>query len=213
MLATRNAGGAVHHWVLLWPLPHAIIALAFGAVWQRYSRTIKGLVAIGVAIVVTSNVLVINEFYTLALRNGGTPRWSDAIYDVSGYLRSHPAKSIVLLDWGLLGPLRVLNQGALPLELHSGILQDTAVPMPQWEEFANGLIRDPGTVFLTNLEPAIPGADARLSDFAARLGLTRTSVNIFKDGHGVPMIELFRYTPPSERETNILREDPSDSGN
>jgi len=200
MLLTRGAGGAIHHFVLLWPLPHVLVGIVAGSLWYRRSVPIRGLVTMSVGALVLSNLLVINEFYALLLRNGGTPRWTDAIYRLADHFQAHRPKSLILLDWGLLGPLRVLSRGTLPLEPQINLLQEPGVPRTQSEQHLERLLSDLDTVFVTNVEPTFPGAEERLRHFAALRGFVRSSERIFADSNGIPVVRVFTYarapTPP-----------------
>jgi hypothetical protein len=194
MLLTYAAGGTIHHLALLWPLPHALIAVAAAWLWRR--RFVKPVVIILVSALAATNILVINEFYALMLRNGGTPRWTNAIYGVAEHFKRAPAKAVVLLDWGLLCPLRILSRGTLPLDAQMNIL-DESVPAKQWDTSVTRLLSDPGTVFLTNVEPQLPGAVDRLDKFAAERHFVRTPSRFFHDSRGRPMIEAFAYRSAS----------------
>src|SRR4029453_9544294 len=94
MAINANTGGSVHHTVLLWPLPQLIVAVSFASVSQRLGRGGLLLVSTLVATMLVSSMLVVNEYYTVTLRNGGTPVWSAAGFNLSAYVKDVPAKHV-----------------------------------------------------------------------------------------------------------------------
>lgn len=187
MATTANAGGSVHHVILLWPLPAMVIAVSLAAASRRLGRA--GLPA---AIVVTvllagSEVLVTNEYYALMVRNGGTVPWTDAIYTLSDYLKSAPAKTLSCVDWGIEDSLRLLNRGALPLRW--GGDEDDA-------ELRNLLAR-PGSVFLGHApgREVFPGKTEKLTKRAAALGYQRQVIAVIADTFGRSTFEVYSFQP------------------
>ncbi len=73
MAINPNTGGSVHHIILLWPWPEAVIAISFAALSRRLGRFGAPAAAAAVALVAASCLLVTNEYYTKLVRNGGTP--------------------------------------------------------------------------------------------------------------------------------------------
>lgn len=118
MAITANTGGSVHHTILLWPLPQVVIAVSLAASSRRLGRAGIPAVAVVLAVMMISGALVINEYYTVMLRDGGAQSWTDAIYPLSTYVKNTPATvAVVCLDWGILDPLRLLEHGKLALEM------------------------------------------------------------------------------------------------
>src|SRR5262249_12854525 len=101
MAIGANTGGSVHHTLLLWPLPQLIIAVSFAGASLRLGRAGKPVVAVVLAIMVVSGALVINEHFTVAVRNGGTPAWTDGIVNLAKYMKGVPAKFVFCMDWGM----------------------------------------------------------------------------------------------------------------
>ena len=64
MAVTRNAGGGIHHTVLVWPMPQLLVGSVFGALPWRWLRV--GLVAF----LVGANLLVVNQYIVQFERNG-----------------------------------------------------------------------------------------------------------------------------------------------
>jgi hypothetical protein len=115
MATTKNAGGSVHHIILLWPLPAMIVAISLAAASRRLGRAGLPAALAVTALLAGSGMLVTNEYYAQTVRNGGTVPWSDAVYTLSDFLKTTPAKTLSCVDWGILDTLRLLDRGRLPL--------------------------------------------------------------------------------------------------
>ena len=93
MALTTNAGGSVHHAVLLWPFPQFVLALALAEASRRLAEPSGrwkhwGAVAfsIVVAFLCVTNLLVTNQYLACLIRYGPTVAWTDAIYPLSNSL-------------------------------------------------------------------------------------------------------------------------------
>jgi hypothetical protein len=137
------------------------------------------------ALLIGSEVLVTNEYYTVMVRNGGTVAWTDAIYTLSDYLKSAPATTVSCVDWGIEDSLRLLNRGALPLRW-GGDENDAEL---------HSLLSQPGSLFLghTPGREVTPGSTAKLDKHAAALGYGRQVIAVIADGFGRPTFEVFSY--------------------
>jgi hypothetical protein len=187
MATTANAGGSVHHSILLWPLPAAFVAVSLAAASRRLGRA--GLpVVIGVtALLAGSEVLVTAEYYTTMVRNGGTVGWTEAVYTLSDYMGAARAKTVSCVDWGILDSLRLLNRGALPLRW-GGDEDDTEL---------RALLAQPESIFLGHGAgfEIFPGRTAKLTSHAGALGYQRQVIAVIADSFGRPMFEVFRFQP------------------
>jgi Dolichyl-phosphate-mannose-protein mannosyltransferase len=198
MAITANAGGSVHHTILLWPLPQVVIAVSLAAASRRIGRAGIPALAVFLAVTMMSGALVINEYYTVMLRDGGAQSWTDAIYPLSDFLKTTPASTVVCLDWGILDPLRLLNHGKLPLEM-----RPDSLPRPEMTEGDRALlatrISDPANIFIghTREYEFFPGASPALARFAAETGYTRETLATIKDSYGHPVYEVYRFRPAS----------------
>jgi hypothetical protein len=111
MLPFRNAGAGPQHIVLLYPLPHLIVAATFlspsAAGWLRRP-----------GVCVLAAVICAGGLLTLAYRlemsaNGLTVYWTDAIYGLDRELREQQVTDVVAADWGIEEPLRALSEGRM----------------------------------------------------------------------------------------------------
>src|ERR1700690_773569 len=108
MLPFRNAGAGPQHIVLLYPLPHLIIAATFVSPgWLRKT-----------GIWVVAAVLCAGALLTVAYRlqmsaNGLSVYWTEAIYGLDRELRNERVTDVVAADWGIEEPVRALSEGRI----------------------------------------------------------------------------------------------------
>jgi hypothetical protein len=180
---TANAGGGVHHVILLWPFPQLFVALVLGAVPYR------GVAALATAAAALSNVLVLNQYYAQAVRNGGSLGFTDAIYTLAERVRTMPAASICLIDWGMLEPVRVLNDGRTPL-----IIGDA----PTTRDTISRRVADGTNVFIahTGAFAYTPEVRERYEAAAREMGLEPQIAEVIYDRNGRARFEILRFTGP-----------------
>jgi hypothetical protein len=186
MVTTANAGGSVHHIILLWPLPAMLMAVAMDAASRRLGRGGMAAAIVLTAVLAGSELLVTNEYYAVMTRNGGTVQWTGAVYRLSSYLASRqPAKAVACTDWGILDTLRLLNRGSLHLRWGADDEGSTLA-----DELADG-----GTVFVghpTGRE-VFAGKLGKLTERAAALGYRREVEAAIPDAFGRPTFEVFGF--------------------
>ncbi len=137
---------------------------------------------------VISSVLVTNEYYTKMLRNGGSESWTDATFRLTSYIRSVPAKSVLIMDWGILDTLRFLSGGTLPL----------LGPDAGNREAVAKIAADAGNLYVAHSKKSqfFPTNEAFLK-FAAEAGYRRENLAVIGDSFGSPTFEVYRLTPDS----------------
>lgn len=196
MLFTRDAGGSTHHTVLLWPLPHLIIAaaLAQASLWLRRAGAV--LLALVLVLVCGSNLLVTNEYLAQFARHGGGDVWTDAVYPLQDRLLRTPARRVVVIDWGVIDVIRILGAGRLPL--HQGITLAGKDALDEAERReVEVLVSSPEHVFVghTPNHEVVTGSGARFDAHAREAGYRKEVLNVIRDRHGRPVFEIFRYAP------------------
>ncbi len=184
---TKEAGGSAHHVVLLWPIPHLLIAFAFAEVARRWGKTGHRLAFLGTVCLVTMNLLVTNQYLYQFARNGSAGSWTDAIYSLADGLRNVHATNIAIADWGMVDPLEVLDQGKLPLVWASdGFRQE-----PPKQE-ARLLDTETLWVAYTAEMEQFHGVKAGIAKFAKMEGYQKILVASYYDRNGRPVFETFR---------------------
>lgn len=175
MAFVKDAGGAAHHAILLWPMPQLLIA----AVFSRLK--IAGIAS--TLVLVIANCLVLERYARNLRDDGPTTTWTDAIEPLAQDL-AHSHSPIVIADWGLMEPLRMLSRGTLPLQ--------NAQEGPGLERD----LRNPRVLWLSHVNDAqeFPGVNQKLESTAANYGLVKKPVRIYNDLHGHPVFQSFRFT-------------------
>jgi hypothetical protein len=198
MAITAGAGGAVHHTILLWPLPHAIIALALAAASCKLGRIGRPAVWTVAGLLMVSNLLVLNEYYRSLRRNGAIMAWSTAMLPLSDYLKKTPADYVFCADWGILESLRYLNAGKLPLH-------DAQSPIVQPNLGANdtqmilSMLDTPQHLYIVRTDEyeQVPGIRKKLLAFARQHGYASEMLAPISDGFGRQVFEIWRFTKQS----------------
>ncbi|HEY2012343.1 MAG TPA: glycosyltransferase family 39 protein, partial [Bryobacteraceae bacterium] len=205
MAINANTGGSIHHTVLLWPIPELIIAISFAAASRRLGRAGIPALAVVMAVMLTSGVLVINQYHVEMLRYGGAQAWNNSIFALSDYIKGVPARNVVCLDWGIMDPLRMLHRGRLPLLWGSDL---TSKPEMTADDRAGALaiLSQPDNVYIAHTKAFefFPGVSPRLVEFAGQAGYRRTVLATISDTYGRPVYEVYRFSAA----TPLLRSEP-----
>jgi hypothetical protein len=193
MAVTQRAGASVHHVVLLWPIPHLLVALVFAELSRRFGRA--GMMAVTLAAVLTwgSGFLILNQYHSQLVRYGAPSVWSDAIFTLSDRLRQTRADHIFMMDWGMIDNVRMLTRGRLPI--HVGM--DAVDKDPPDRALFQRMIELPNSVFVSFTErwEQTEGVNRRLTALAAQLGYRIELVELIKDRNGRPVFQIARIAP------------------
>ena len=194
MAVTANAGGSVHHAILLWPFPEMAIAVSFAAASRRLGRAGIPSVAAVLVVLMVSRALVTNEYYSLMLRNGGSQNWTDAIFKLSDYMKGVPSKGIYCADWGIMDSLRLLNRGKLPLNVGTDPIRKPELSRDD-RDYLRRVISEPGHVFIAHTKEYefFEGVNAKLLKYAADAGYERETMAVIPDGWGRPVYEVYHF--------------------
>jgi 4-amino-4-deoxy-L-arabinose transferase-like glycosyltransferase len=190
MAVTERAGGSVHHVVLLWPLPHLLVALVAAEMLRPAAMAV-------IALACGSNLLVLNQYYTQMVRFGSPSVWSDAISTLTTRLRDLRPNHILMMDWGTIDNVRLLSRGRLPI--HVGM---DAVGKDPPDEADRNLFRRmvdlPNAVFVTYVDSweQVQGTNRRTAMLAGQLGCTVSVLELVRDRNGRPVFRILRIAPP-----------------
>lgn len=179
MAVTRNAGGAVHHLVLVWPLQYWAIAAGFTA--PKISRTTLAWAV--VALLAFDNARVLNIYREALIAKGSPGAWNSAIFPLAERVKAINAKVVHVYDWGMSDNLLLLtgmkntlawNDRPYGAELFN--TEDLWIgTLPGYESFAN-VNRD-------------------LKQAGLTAGFERNVLETIHDRQGRPVFELFRWQP------------------
>lgn len=120
---TAQATGP-HHVIMVYPFGHILIACAGWEIltlaasiapgtWRKLARASVGC---GIGLVILAPIVVDVGYIKAFKVQGGSGRWSDAIYRLDDYIRENPNKHFLLMDWGFSPQLLVLRRGKIHWE-------------------------------------------------------------------------------------------------
>ncbi len=194
MALTRDAGGAAHHAVLLWPFPQLFVAATLAAIPWRLPW--KGIAIVGTGVLAAMNLLVVNQYiYQLEL-NGADASFSDALFALSDAIPEKPDQRIYILDWGMINSLALLHRGRLTLRVaNDAFLTDT--PSAAEQRSIAYMLKDRDALFVDHVpeREVFKGVGKRAGEAAERAGLRKDLLGTYADTNGRPVFELFRLIP------------------
>ncbi len=192
MAITKGAGAAAHHAVLLWPLPHFVLAIAFTEASVHLRKIGGWMVAAVVLYLAAGSLLVTNQYLYRLARYGPAAVWSDGIYQLSDEVGRMKTSLVVIDDWGMLNQLVLFHHGQLPLEFAGDdfLSPQAGNDANKWDltRLQQGL-----WVGHTAAMELFAGANARIVKAAAGAGLQKEVIKVISDRHGRPTFEIFRF--------------------
>jgi 4-amino-4-deoxy-L-arabinose transferase and related glycosyltransferases of PMT family len=106
----------IHHAVLVYPLPHLVLAALIVTFWKIRSQSkldyvIPAVIALVLVDLVAGELHVIHRTEQLIQQTGGRGRWSQSLNEFCNEMRNHSDLTIVSLDWGFNEQLIFLTNG------------------------------------------------------------------------------------------------------
>ena len=193
MALLPNTGATLHHIILMWPIPHFLIAVAGVQLAERFKRAGTRAMAVALVALVGCNALVIVHYYADLVTRGTTVLWTDAVYPLSRDLDALAGKRVVTVDWGYATTLCLLSKGKMPVEdISFKLLKPSAVDTA----FIRSLIAKPDALFVDHTPGGaqFAGVRERLDRMASEAGYVKTVIGTVKDRNGRPRFEISRYT-------------------
>src|SRR5579883_157993 len=191
MAMTTNAGGAVHHAVLLWPFPHLFVALALASIrWKRVGAAVCG-------VLVVLDLLVIAKYIADYERNGPGPVYTDAFFRLSDALQDPPGHKedhrLWVMDWGILNGILFTHQGRIAVRVGEPPFM-TDNPGPADRKMIDYVMKDRDALFVGHVadREIMKGAARRLEAEAAAVGLRKEVLQTISDTNGRPVFEIYR---------------------
>jgi hypothetical protein len=194
MAFVKDAGGSAHHTALMWPFPEFLIGTVFAGASKYAGRA--GLIALMavLAVVSASSLAVTNQHLAQLIEDGPATIWTDASAALSRYLQEHPAKTVYVMDWGILDTLRALSRGSLPLRFGSD-----DVAQPEIDDAARAriarMLAEKGAIFVghTDDNQIFPERNERMQAAAGAAGYRKRVVKMIEDRNGRPIFEIYRW--------------------
>ena len=195
MASTRGAGGAVHHIVLMWPVPQFLVAIGLATAVGSRVRWWKWAVTVVVGMVCFQNVLVVNQYLYNAYRVGPGSSWTDAIFPLNDRLVRMKPERVNLMDWGTELNLIALTRGTMNLRWGTEAGDHETPTANDWSMLDDILKTADKSVFVRHVEPieVTPGSEKRFAERALTRGYQRQSVEIIPDRYGRKMFEIYRF--------------------
>ena len=106
----------IHHTVIVFPLPHLIVATAASLLWEkisslrRFRRPVQLAIIVTVALVVTSDLVAVTSTQKIIRATGGSGLWSESINAFCRENKDRADLRIVSLDWGFNEQLAFLTE-------------------------------------------------------------------------------------------------------
>lgn len=186
MAVTRDAGGAIHHAVLLWPFPQFFVAVVLSTLpWQRFGTV----VAIAI---VAMNLLVDNEYIRELDVNGANGNFTDALFPLSAALPEN--RPIYVIDWGMANTLALFHEGRAEVRPVDGLFR-TDTPDEIQKRIIRVVLTDPEAIFVGHVpeHDVMTEVRANLDRASAALGRHKQRIRIISDSHGREIFEVFRF--------------------
>jgi hypothetical protein len=187
MALNSHSGGTVHHAILLWPWPEAVVAISFAGISQRLGRFGPPALAVTTALIVVSSLLVTNEYYAKMVRNGGSPTWTTSVFPLAESVKDSGATYAFCTDWGILESVGLLN--AWHPIMRNGILgEEESVALTH-------MVGDPSHIILAHTPAAeqFRGVNESIIQRAEKLGYAKQTIRVVGDGFGRDVFEVYRF--------------------
>lgn len=175
MASTSDAGGAVHHAVLLYPFGHWMLAGVVALVPWRIP------VAVVAALLTADNIRLMGVYRDDAQRLGGGVSWSEAIFPFVERVKARNPAQIRLYDWGMQDNLILLSGRAWAISYATRPFTEAA------------FTEVPNALWLGHVQERIEGMNTGLFAAAERYGYARVVVERVADRRGRPIFEAFYF--------------------
>jgi hypothetical protein len=188
MAFTRDAGGSLHHTILLWPFPLLLMAAVLSRIPWRSVVIVAGVAMVGM------NLLVLNQYLAQFERFGPARDFTDALFPLQQALPD--GSNAYVIDWGMYNTLLWSRSKGVMLHTGNEPFMEAQMSEPQLKQ-ALTMLGDRDAVFLGHVadKEVFQGVEARLEQFAATRGLRKQLIRTINDSNGRPMFELFRFEP------------------
>lgn len=186
MAFTRDAGGAIHHAVLLWPFPQLFVAVVLSTLpWQRVAM------AIGI-VIIAMNLLVDGEYIRELDENGAAGNFTDALFPLSSGIPDGPP--IYVIDWGMANTIAMFHEGRALVRPVDSLFR-TAAPDANQSGTIKIVLTDPEAIFVGHVPEREVMKEVRpnLDRAVAALGRHKQMIRIIYDSHGRAVFEIFKF--------------------
>jgi 4-amino-4-deoxy-L-arabinose transferase-like glycosyltransferase len=185
MALTRNAGGAAHHDVLLWPFPILFAVSALARLPWRWLAITAG------AALIAMNLLVINQYVLQFERDGAAANFTDALFALDRLLPED--RPIYVIDWGMTVTSQLSHQGRLHVHFADGASSED--PDPGTQDRLRAMLSESDALWVDHVpdREVFRGAGSNIEKLARAAGYRRELLETVRDSNGRPVFEIFRY--------------------
>lgn len=187
-------GGGAHHTILLYPLPHWLLALCVAWLAETWPRRGLQVSAAVIAFCAFSNLLLLNQHLAQFISSGPTAIWTDAIFPLTGKLKDYDGRKFVSVDWGVVTGVRYLSGGqAVFAGREDGITLDFDTPLR--DARLQSFLADPSVLFIARAEgkEVFAGTRERFFGYARQHGYQGRMLDSVADRHGSAMFEIWEF--------------------
>ncbi len=212
--AVIHSAESAHHLLVLWPMPQALIAVAFFGVmdWltaRAPARRVAWVVLLGLMLgaLIAGEAWTTVRYHRALAQSGGEGHFSDAIYQLAADLEQPGAPRPIAMDWGFRRNMQILTANRVdPTEWFTYYTPPTV----GFTDYLTQLIDSaPGALYL--FHP--PKYDAFLGHWelfveaAYRNGLTPVLQKTYYQRNGEPVILAYTLKPtaPSFEKPEVAR--------
>ena len=180
LISVTKYTGFAHHLVLLYPMPHVLVAAAIASIHRRHAPAALAVLLVG------ANLLVFTTYITQLKRSGPYGLFTDATFSLSNSLKDG-SDHVYPIDAGLWENIFTLHEGKLQMQ--------PLFVLSQPLDVLQNSLRDPRAVFLDHVpgRQYLPGSAARLDEIARALGLHKVPVRTIYDLKGREQMGIFVY--------------------
>lgn len=189
----------ITHFALLMPWPASAIAVSGWFINRQLGSDkrpgwgIRGIVGLGVGLVLISNLGNTLAYHRALTTSGGLSSHSDAVYDLSRWLTGHATGPVVAMDWGLAAPVTYLSGGQIsPVEVFGYAWQ----PDQTLDRRLRDFVQQPGTLYLWRTpDEVIFDRSGEFKAFYRPLDLQENIEAAFYERSGRPLLGVTRLVP------------------
>lgn len=198
LLGTWLLPGAVriHHWTLVYPLPHLALAAAAARLWRQPAgsqpgpraapRGLRALAAVALAAALGGHLLALHATRRLIAETGGRGLWSNALDRFAAEVRTRRDLTLVSYDWGFYENLALLTDGPKLVDPTWSVLAGEKFAVPTGADVIH-LVHPP--------EYQVFPFNAELLRLARAAGPRRAAIRAYPDRQGRPAFYAIRFAP------------------
>jgi hypothetical protein len=200
--AVIHSAESAHHLLVLWPIPQALVAVAFfGVADVLFSRAPNrravwvGLLGLVLAVLVAGETWTTLRYHQALARSGGEGHFSDAINELVSDMDRPGAPQTIAMDWGFRRNMQILTENRVdPTEWFTYYTP----PSAGFADYLTRLVSSaPGALYLFHPPDydAFPGHWELFQEAAYRNGLAPVLEKTYYQRDGTPVILAYTLKP------------------